>query len=172
MYKKDKQGMLLLLIALSVLLVVAIVMQWQSTVFAAAIGLTLMLVQSISNIHQRLLHLEQAAANPLMQSAGIGVQKALIYGATLLALWGYANTWLWLVAGAVLVLLFCIIQLMSTFQNRLVMLEQIQQVAAEPPIPAFKPTAVEQPLTSAIPVSGQLTITEQQDPTVPEPQQS
>ena len=172
MYKKDKQGMFLLLIALSVLLVVAIVMQWQSTVFAAAIGLTLVLMQSISNIHQRLLQLEQAAASPMMQSTGIGVQKVLIYAATLLALWGYANTWLWLVAGAVLVLLFCIIHLMSTFQNRLVLLEQIQQVAAEPPIPVFKPTAVEQPLTSAIPVSGQLTLTQQQDATVQQPQQS
>ncbi len=172
MYKKDKQGMLLLLIALSVLLVVAIVMQWQSTVFAAAIGLTLLLVQSISNIHQRLLQLEQAAANPLMPSTGIVVQKALIYGATLLALWGYVNTWLWLVSGAVLVLLFCIIHMISTFQNRLMLLEQIQQVAVEPPIPIFKPTVVEQPLTSAIPVSGQLTLTQQQDATVQQPQQS
>jgi hypothetical protein len=61
---------------------------------------------------------------------------------------------------------------MSTFQNRLMLLEQVQQVVAEPPIPVFKPTVVEQPLTSVIPVSGQLTLTQQQDATVQQPQQS
>ena len=75
MYKNDKQGMVLLLIALTVLLAVAIVMQWQSTLVAAALGLTVVIVQSISNIHQRLVQLEHVSSQPLIQSAGIGTQK-------------------------------------------------------------------------------------------------
>ncbi|MCJ8162748.1 DUF2339 domain-containing protein [Acinetobacter zhairhuonensis] len=172
MYKKDKQGMLLLLIAISILLVVAIGMQWQSTVFAAAIGLTIVIVQSISNIHQRLVQLEQATSNTLIQSTGIGVQKLLIYSAAAVALWAYANMWLWVLGGAVLVLLFCFIQLMSTFQNRLAQLEQMQQVSSKPPIQASMPIVAQQPITSAVPIQGQLTQTQQQDATVQQPQQS
>ena len=111
MYKNDKQGMVLLLIALTVLLAVAIVMQWQSTLVAAALGLTVVIVQSISNIHQRLVQLERVSSQPLIQSTRIGTQKIVIYGAALVALWAYANTWMWVVGGALLVLLLCLIQL-------------------------------------------------------------
>ncbi|EOR09296.1 DUF2339 domain-containing protein [Acinetobacter tandoii] len=171
MYKNDKQGMVLLLIALTVLLAVAIVMQWQSTLVAAALGLTVVIVQSISNIHQRLEQLEQLTSQPLIQSAGIGTQKIVIYGAALVALWAYANTWIWLVGGALLVLLLCLIQLISSFQRRLALLEQPQQ---QPSVMSRTSTFVmsEQPLPPAMPTSGQLTLTQQQDVTVQQPQQT
>ena len=171
MYKNDKQGMVLLLIALTVLLAVAIVMQWQSTLVAAALGLTVVIVQSISNIHQRLVQLEQATAQPRIQVAGIGTQKILIYGAALVALWAYANTWIWWVGGALLVLLLCLIQLISSFQRRLALLEQPQQ---QPSVMSRTSTFVmsEQPLPPAMPTSGQLTLTQQQDVTVQQPQQT
>lgn len=172
MYKKDKQGMVLLLIALTVLLAVAIVMQWQSTVVAAALGLTVVMVQSISNIHQRLVQLEHISSQPLIQAAGIGTQKILIYGAALVALWAYANTWMWMVGGALLVLLLCLIQLISAFQRRLALLEQPQQQ----PSGFLSKTATlppsEQPLPPAMPMSGQLTMTQQQDASVQQPQQT
>ena len=150
MYKNDKQGMVLLLIALTVLLAVAIVMQSQSTLVAAALGLTVVIVQSISNIHQRLVQLEQATAQPRIQVAGIGTQKILIYGAALVALWAYANTWMWVVGGALLVLLLCLIQLISSFQRRLALLEQPQQ---QPSVMSRTSTFVmsEQPLPPAMP---------------------
>ena len=171
MYKNDKQGMVLLLIALTVLLAVAIVMQSQSTLVAAALGLTVVIVQSISNIHQRLVQLEQATAQPRIQVAGIGTQKILIYGAALVALWAYANTWMWVVGGALLVLLLCLIQLISSFQRRLALLEQPQQ---QPSVMSRTSTFVmsEQPLPPAMPTSGQLTLTQQQDVTVQQPQQT
>lgn len=172
MYKNDKQGMVLLLIALTVLLAVAIVMQWQSTLVAAALGLTVVIVQSISNIHQRLVQLEQATAQPRIQVAGIGTQKILIYGAALVALWAYANTWIWLVGGALLVLLLCLIQLISSFQRRLGLLEQPPQ--QQPSVMSRTSTFVmsEQPLPPAMPMSGQLTLTQQQDVTVQQPKQT
>ncbi|TCB67449.1 DUF2339 domain-containing protein [Acinetobacter sp. ANC 4178] len=171
MYKKDKQGMVLLLIALTVLLIVAIVMQWQSTVVAAALGLTVVIVQSISNIHQRLVQLEQLTSQSLIQTAGIGTQKILIYGAALVALWAYANTWMWVVGGALVVLLLCLIQLISAFQRRLALLEQPQQQSS---VMSRTSTFVmsEQPLPPAMPMSGQLTMTQQQDATVQQPQQT
>lgn len=172
MYKKDKQGMILLLIALTVLLTVAIVMQWQSTVVAAALGLTVVIVQSISNLHQRLVQLEQLTSQPLIQAVGIGTQKIVIYVAALLALWAYANTWMWLVGGALLVLLLCLIQLISTFQHRLAQLEQRQQQPTALTSKTSTLPMAEPPLSPAMPMSGQLTRTQQQDATVQQPQQT
>ena len=40
------------------------------------------------------------------------------------ALFAYANTWMWLAGGALLVLLLCLIQTISSFQTRLLHLEQ------------------------------------------------
>ncbi|UOG18147.1 DUF2339 domain-containing protein [Acinetobacter sp. PK01] len=172
MYKNDKQGMVLLLIALTVLLAVAIVMQWQSTLVAAALGLTVVIVQSISNIHQRLEQLEQLTSQPLIQSVGIGTQKIVIYGAALVALWAYANTWMWVVGGALLVLLLCLIQLISSFQRRLALLEQPPQQQSSVMSRTSTFVMSEQPLPPAMPMSGQLTLTQQQDVTVQQPQQT
>lgn len=124
MYKKDKQGMVIVLIALTVLLACSIALKWQGTLIAAAIGLTVAIVHILSEIHLRLRQLEQAAPSYFAQSAGIGLQKIVIYGAALLALFAYANTWMWLAGGALLVLMLCLIQTMSEFQTRLLHLEQ------------------------------------------------
>ncbi|MCY6413377.1 DUF2339 domain-containing protein [Acinetobacter sp. VNH17] len=124
MYKKDKQGIVMVLAALTVLLASAIAFQWQGTIIAAAIGLTVVIVHILSEIHQRLLQLEQAAPSYFAQSAGIGMQRIVIYGAALVALFAYANTWMWLAGGALLVLMLCLIQTISAFQTRLLHLEQ------------------------------------------------
>uniref|UniRef100_UPI00257B911B DUF2339 domain-containing protein n=1 Tax=Acinetobacter sp. UBA2063 TaxID=1945928 RepID=UPI00257B911B len=124
MYKKDKQGMVIVLVALTILLVSAIAFQWQGTIIAAAIGLTVVIVHILSEIHQRLLQLEQAAPSYFAQSAGIGMQRIVIYSAALVALFAYANTWMWLAGGALLVLMLCLIQTISAFQTRLLHLEQ------------------------------------------------
>ena len=123
MYKKDKQGMVIVLVALTILLVSAIAFQWQGTIIAAAIGLTVVIVHILSEIHQRLLQLEQAAPSYFAQSAGIGMQRIVIYSAALVALFAYANTWMWLAGGALLVLMLCLIQTISAFQTRLLHLE-------------------------------------------------
>ena len=114
----------MVLAALTVLLASAIAFQWQGTIIAAAIGLTVVIVHILSEIHQRLLQLEQAAPSYFAQSAGIGMQRIVIYGAALVALFAYANTWMWLAGGALLVLMLCLIQTISAFQTRLLYLEQ------------------------------------------------
>lgn len=124
MYKKDKQGIVIVLIALTILLACAIAFKWQGTIVAATIGLTVVIVHILSEIHQRLLQLEQAAPSYFAVGAGLGVQKIVIYGAALVALFAYANTWMWLAGGALLVLLLCLIQTISAFQTRLLRLEQ------------------------------------------------
>ncbi len=149
MYKKDKQGLIVVLIALAVLLAAAIALKWQGMIVAAGIGLTVVIVHVLSEIHQRLRQLEQTATSDFVQTAGIGIQKIVIYGAALVALFAYANTWMWLAGGALLVLLLCLIQTISAFQTRLLHLEQdaIQQHqiqvqrAAQP-----QPTALDQQL--------------------------
>ena len=115
--------MVIVLVALTVLLS-AIAFQWQGTIIAAAIGLTVVIVHILSEIHQRLLQLEQAAPSYFAQSAGIGMQRIVIYSAALVALLPYANTWMWLAGGALLVLMLCLIQTISAFQTRLLHLEQ------------------------------------------------
>ncbi len=124
MYKKDKQGIVVVLIALTVLLACAVAFKWQATVIAATIGLTVVIVHILSEIHQRLLQLEQASGNGFVPATGMGVQKIVIYSAALVALFAYANTWMWLAGGALLVLLLCLIQTISAFQTRLLHLEQ------------------------------------------------
>ncbi|ENV09231.1 hypothetical protein F966_01878 [Acinetobacter higginsii] len=134
MYKKDKQGLIVVLIALAVLLAAAIVLKWQGTIVAAGIGLTVVIVHVLSEIHQRLLQLEQAAPSYSALGAGIGVQKIVIYAAALVALFAYANTWIWLAGGALLVLLLCLIQTISAFQTRLLHLEQVATQSLNPDI--------------------------------------
>lgn len=124
MYKKDKQGIVVVLIALTVLLACAVAFKWHATVIAATIGLTVVIVHILSEIHQRLLQLEQASGNGFVPDTGMGVQKIVIYSAALVALFAYANTWMWLAGGALLVLLLCLIQTISAFQTRLLHLEQ------------------------------------------------
>lgn len=124
MYKKDKQGIVIVLIALTVLLACAIAFKWHGTIVAATVGLTVVIVHILSEIHQRLCQLEQARSGFSDQSAGIGIQRVLIYSAALVALFAYANTWMWLAGGALLVLMLCLIQTISAFQTRLLHLEQ------------------------------------------------
>ncbi|WP_202741369.1 DUF2339 domain-containing protein [Acinetobacter sp. 'aerobic (ED)'] len=124
MYKKDKQGIVVVLIALTVLLACAVAFKWHATVIAATIGLTVVIVHILSEIHQRLLQLEQASGNGFVPATGMAVQKIVIYSAALVALFAYANTWMWLAGGALLVLLLCLIQTISAFQTRLLHLEQ------------------------------------------------
>jgi hypothetical protein len=52
MYKKDKQGIIIVLVALTVLLA-TIAFQWHA-VIALRLGLTVVIVHVISEIHQRL----------------------------------------------------------------------------------------------------------------------
>lgn len=59
MYKKDKQGMIIVLIALTLFLAISIGFKFQSAVVALSIAFTVILVQSLSSLHQRLTHLEQ-----------------------------------------------------------------------------------------------------------------
>ncbi|ENX61174.1 MULTISPECIES: DUF2339 domain-containing protein [Acinetobacter] len=134
MYKKDKQGLIVVLIALAVLLAAAIVLKWQGTIVAAGIGLTVVIVHVLSEIHQRLLQLEQAAPSYSALGASIGVQKIVIYAAALVALFAYANTWMWLAGGALLVLLLCLVQTISAFQTRLLHLEQVATQSLNPDI--------------------------------------
>lgn len=134
MYKKDKQGLIVVLIALAVLLAAAIVLKWQGTIVAAGIGLTVVIVHVLSEIHQRLLQLEQAAPSYSALGVGIGVQKIVIYAAALVALFAYANTWMWLAGGALLVLLLCLVQTISAFQTRLLHLEQVATQSLNPDI--------------------------------------
>ncbi|MEN5174474.1 DUF2339 domain-containing protein [Acinetobacter higginsii] len=134
MYKKDKQGLIVVLIALAVLLAAAIVLKWQGTIVAAGIGLTVVIVHVLSEIHQRLLQLEQAAPSYSALGTSIGVQKIVIYAAALVALFAYANTWMWLAGGALLVLLLCLIQTISAFQTRLLHLEQVATQPLNPDI--------------------------------------
>ncbi|MBC9229771.1 DUF2339 domain-containing protein [bacterium SPL81] len=124
MYKKDKQGIVIVLIALTMLLATSVAFNWHATVIAAAIGLTVVIVHTLSEIHKRLRLLEQAAPSYFAQSTGIGTQKILIYSSALIALFAYANTWMWLAGGALLVLMLCLIQTISAFQTRLLHLEQ------------------------------------------------
>ncbi|ENW78552.1 hypothetical protein F908_03097 [Acinetobacter sp. NIPH 284] len=130
MYKKNKQGIIIVLVALTVLLACAIAFQWHGAIVAATIGLTVVIVHVISEIHQRLRQLEQAAPSFFAQSANINGQKIIIYAAALVALFAYANTWMWLAGGALLVLMLCLIQTISAFQTRLLHLEQY--INAEP----------------------------------------
>ncbi|WP_038344451.1 DUF2339 domain-containing protein [Acinetobacter sp. A47] len=124
MYKKDKQGMVFVLVVLTVLLAGAVIFKWLATALAAALGLTVVIVHILSEIHQRLLRLERASLNSLAQATGIGVQKVVIYTAALVALFAYANSWMWLAGGALLILMLCLIQTISAFQTRLLYLEQ------------------------------------------------
>ncbi|ENX42533.1 DUF2339 domain-containing protein [Acinetobacter sp. NIPH 2100] len=134
MYKNDKQGIVIVLIALTILLACAIAFKWQGTIVAATIGLTVVIVHILSEIHQRLLQLEQAAPSYFALGAGIGVQKIVIYGAALVALFAYTNTWMWLAGGALLVLLLCLIHTISAFQTRLLHLEQYATQSLHPDV--------------------------------------
>ncbi|NNP70608.1 DUF2339 domain-containing protein [Acinetobacter sp. Ac_5812] len=134
MYKNDKQGIVIVLIALTILLACAVAFKWQGTIVAATIGLTVVIVHILSEIHQRLLQLEQAAPSYFALGAGIGIQKIVIYGAALVALFAYANTWIWLAGGALLVLLLCLIHTISAFQTRLLHLEQYATQSLHPDV--------------------------------------
>ncbi|WP_109440407.1 DUF2339 domain-containing protein [Acinetobacter haemolyticus] len=152
MYKKDKQGIIIVLIALTVLLGCAVTFQWQATIVAAAIGLTVVIVHILSEIHQRLRQLEQAAPSYFVQTASITVQRIVIYSASLIALFAYANTWMWLAGGALLVLILRLIQTISAFQTRLLHLEQYHQVQSKtetltktPVLPQAQDSLIQEP---------------------------
>ncbi|WP_202742689.1 DUF2339 domain-containing protein [Acinetobacter calcoaceticus] len=127
MYKKDKQGMIIVLIALTLFLAISIGFKFQSAVAALSIALVVVLVQLLSNLHQRLTHLEQQfshQANPLYS---IRMQTTVIYTAALVALVAYMNHWMWIAGGALLVLLLCLVQTISAFHTRLLYLETVKQ---------------------------------------------
>ncbi|MHA3981105.1 DUF2339 domain-containing protein [Acinetobacter venetianus] len=138
MYKKDKQGIVIVLVALTMLLGCAIAFRWQGIVVASAIGLTVAIVHILSEIHHRLQQLERTAPSYFAQSAGITSQKLVIYASALVALFAYANTWMWLAGGALLVLMLCLIQTISSFQTRLLHLEQYATHSAETKMPTLQ----------------------------------
>ncbi len=138
MYKKDKQGIVIVLVALTMLLGCAIAFRWQGIVVASAIGLTVAIVHILSEIHHRLQQLERTAPSYFAESAGITSQKLVIYASALVALFAYANTWMWLAGGALLVLMLCLIQTISSFQTRLLHLEQYATHSAEAKMPTIQ----------------------------------
>nr|MDA4921569.1 DUF2339 domain-containing protein [Acinetobacter baumannii] len=127
MYKKDKQGMIIVLIALTLFLAISIGFKFQSAVIALSIALTVILVQSLSSLHQRLTHLEQQFSHQTTPLYSIHMQRTVIYTAALVALVAYINHWMWIAGGALLVLLLCLIQTISAFHTRLLFLETAKQ---------------------------------------------
>ncbi len=127
MYKKDKQGMIIVLIALTLFLAISIGFKFQSAVVALSIALTVILVQSLSSLHQRLTHLEQQFSHKTTPLYSIHMQRTVIYTAALVALVAYINHWMWIAGGALLVLLLCLIQTISAFHTRLLFLETAKQ---------------------------------------------
>ena len=127
MYKKDKQGMIIVLIALTLFLALSVGFKFHSAVVALSIALTVMLVQVLSDLHQRLLRLEQQFSHPV-HAHSIDIQKGVIYAAALVALFAYINTWMWIAGGALLVLLLCLIQTISAFHTRLLHLESADHI--------------------------------------------
>ena len=59
----------------------------------------------------------------------------LFRSSALVTLFAYANTWMWLAGGALLVLMLCLIQTISSFQTRLLHLEQYAIHSAETKMP-------------------------------------
>ena len=127
MYKKDKQGMIIVLIALTLFLAISIGFKFQSAVIALSIALTVILVQLLSNLHERLTHLEQQFSQQKTPLYSIHMQRTVIYAAALVALVAYINHWMWIAGGALLVLLLCLIQTISVFHTRLLYLESAKQ---------------------------------------------
>lgn len=129
--KKDKQGMIIVLIALTLFLAISIGFKFQSAVIALSIALTVILVQSLSSLHQRLTHLEQQFSHQTTPLYSIHMQRTVIYTAALVALIAYINHWMWIAGGALLVLLLCLIQTISAFHTRLLFLETAKQTVNE-----------------------------------------
>ncbi|MCU7698094.1 DUF2339 domain-containing protein [Acinetobacter sp. AYS6] len=127
MYKKDKQGMIIVLIALTLFLAISIGFKFQSAVAALSIALAVVLVQLLSNLHQRLTHLEQQFSRQATPLYSIHTQTIVIYAAALVALVAYMNHWMWIAGGALLVLLLCLVQTISAFHTRLLYLESAKQ---------------------------------------------
>lgn len=128
MYKKDKQGMIIVLIALTLFLAISIGFKFQSAVVAlSSIALIVVLVQLLSNLHQRLTRLEQQFSHQKKPLYSIHMQTIVIYAAALVALVAYMNHWMWIAGGALLVLLLCLVQTISAFHTRLLYLESAKQ---------------------------------------------
>ncbi|WP_151744287.1 DUF2339 domain-containing protein [Acinetobacter calcoaceticus] len=127
MYKKDKQGMIIVLIALTLFLAISIGFKFHSAVVVLSIAFIVILVQLLSNLHQRLTHLEQQFSHQATPLYSIRMQTTVIYAATLVALVAYMNHWMWIAGGALLVLLLCLVQTISAFHTRLLYLESAKQ---------------------------------------------
>lgn len=127
MYKKDKQGMIIVLIALTLFLAMSIGFKFHSAVVVLSIAFIVILVQLLSNLHQRLTHLEQQFSHQATPLYSIRMQTTVIYAATLVALVAYMNHWMWIAGGALLVLLLCLVQTISAFHTRLLYLETAKQ---------------------------------------------
>ncbi|WP_426455915.1 DUF2339 domain-containing protein [Acinetobacter sp. KB005] len=127
MYKKDKQGMIIVLIALTLFLAISIGFKFHSAVVVLSIALVVVLVQLLSNLHQRLTHLEQQFSHQATSLYSIHMQTTAIYAAALVALVAYMNHWMWIAGGALLVLLLCLVQMISAFHTRLLYIESAKQ---------------------------------------------
>ncbi|GAA5586956.1 hypothetical protein Acal01_02118 [Acinetobacter calcoaceticus] len=127
MYKKDKQGMIIVLIALTLFLAMSIGFKFHSAVVVLSIAFIVILVQLLSNLHQRLTHLEQQFSHQATPLYSIRMQTTVIYAATLVALVAYMNHWMWIAGGALLVLFLCLVQTISAFHTRLLYLESAKQ---------------------------------------------
>jgi len=66
MYKKDKQGMIVVLIALTLFLAISIGFKFQSAVVALSIALTVILVQSLSSTFNSFRTTVFSAENPTL----------------------------------------------------------------------------------------------------------
>ncbi len=153
--------MIVVLIALTFFLAISIGFKFQSAVVALSIALTVILVQFLSNLHQRLIHLEQQFSQQKTPLYSIHIQRTVIYAAALVALVAYINHWMWIAGGALLVLLLCLIQTISTFHTRLLYLESAKQTvrvndtlqteAITPAIEQFDPKNIVEPVKPALP---------------------
>ena len=71
MYKKEKQGIIHLLMIVAALLVVAILLEWYSAIMWMSVAFVVVLVWLIFDFHQRLAKLEQRAVDNQTQTLPI-----------------------------------------------------------------------------------------------------
>ncbi|PSD39114.1 DUF2339 domain-containing protein [Acinetobacter radioresistens] len=138
MYNKDKQGyFIFLLIILVVIFAGSAVVNFELGMVGASLFFSILLIQLVSNMQQRLQQLEQRAKF-IQPAADLVWQKAGIYASVLFGAVIYLSDWrsmLWL---AIIIFIICLIHLLNRLQQRLANLEQHHSLA-EPsllPLPA------------------------------------
>ncbi len=121
MYKKDKQGMIIVLIALTLFLAISIGFKFQSAVVAfiycihCHTGSVIIKSASTFNSFRTTVFLTRQRHFILFIC-----KRTVIYTAALVALVAYINHWMWIAGGALLVLLLCLIQTISAFHTLLI----------------------------------------------------